>query len=375
LSKANQNFLLISKTAEDNTVYQHYGIPSTNSPEAFRYLLLGNQASSKYDTANAISWYLKALEVDSNFFEAMVQLSSEYTRAGNEEKNLEWVMRYYKKRNHFPYDQQILASWAYAYSFEPLEEAIKYLKQLQQLDDQDPSFYYLAGITYNLMKQYDKAIPELEKNLEICRRWGKEFMKNNSAYSQLGFAYHQTSQYKKEKKIYRLAKKYIPNDPVLFCRRAILALTEKDTAAANRYFKKYIVVHRKLFPTWEAEIPQTQAWIYNEGGFPDKAEVFLRKAISMDPDNPERLFNLAYFFIDHDRKPEEVQVLMDRAMAMAPKRMDYFKYMDMKGWGMYKLGKNREALEILEKTWKSAPFPLYTIRSHLETVRKACGIK
>jgi AraC-like DNA-binding protein/tetratricopeptide (TPR) repeat protein len=375
LSKAIQNFLQISKTVEANPVNQHYGIPSTNSPEAFRFTLLGNQASSKYDTANAISWYLKALEIDSNFFDPMVQLSCEYTRAGNDEKNLEWVLRYYKRRIQFPFDQQILASWAYAFRFEPLEDAIKYLKQLQQLDDQDPRYYYLAGIVYNMMKQYDQAIPELEKNLEICRRWGKDFMKNNSAYSELGFAYHQTSQYKKEKRIYRLAKKYIPDDPVMFGRQAILALTEKDTAAAKRYFEQYIVVHRKLFPTWEAEIPQTQAWIYNEAGFPDKAEVFYRKAISMDPDNPERLFNLAYFFINHDRKPEEIQGLMDRAMAMAPNRMDYYKYMDMKGWGLYKQGKNKEALEILEKTWNAVPFPLFTIRSHLKTVRKACGIK
>jgi AraC-like DNA-binding protein/tetratricopeptide (TPR) repeat protein len=375
LSKAVENFLLLSKAIKGIPGYQHYGVPSTNSREAFQYNFWGNQASSRYDTASAISFYIKAIEADSNYFEPMVGLSSEYSRAGNLEKDYEWVMRYYKKRNQFGYEKQLVACWAYAFNFDPPEVAIKYLKQLQQMDDQAPGWYYLAGITYNLMKQYDKAIPELEKNLEICHRWGKVFMKNNSMYAQLGLAYHQTGQYKKEIQIYRLAKKYIPNDPVIFCRRAILALTEKDTASANRYFKQYIVVHRKLFPAWEAEIPQTQAWIYNEGGFPDKAEVFLRKAISMDPDNPERLFNLAYFFIDHDRKLEEVQVLMDRAMAMAPDKIHYYNYLDMKGWGLYKQGKNKEALEILEKTWKSAPFPLYTIRFHLETVRKACGVK
>jgi AraC-like DNA-binding protein/tetratricopeptide (TPR) repeat protein len=375
LSKAVENFLLISKTVEDNTINQRYGIPSTNSHDAFQYTLLGNQAASRFENSVAISWYLKALEADSNFFDPMVQLASAYDREGNDEKNFEWVLRIYKKRNQFSFQQQLLASWDYAFSFEPLEEAIKYLKQLQQMDDQSPGWYYLAGIVYNRMKQYDKAIPELEKNLEICRRWGKEFMKNNSAYAELGSAYHQKGQYKKEKQIYRLAKKYIPDDPLMFYKRAILALTQKDSAAANRYFEQYIVAHRKIFPSGESEIPWTRGSIYNVAGFPDKAEGFYRKAISMDPDNPERLYGFSIFLVDNDIKLEEVQGLMDQAMALAHDKMHYYKYLDMKGWGLYKQGKNREALEILEKTWKSVPFPLYSIYSHLETVRKACGIK
>jgi AraC-like DNA-binding protein/tetratricopeptide (TPR) repeat protein len=375
LSKAVENYLLLSKTIKGIPGYQHYGIPSTNSPEAFRYNFWGDQAVGRFDSASAISWYLKALEADSNYFEPMVGLSSEYERIGNPEKGYEWVMRYYKKREQFGYEKQLVACWAHAFSFEPPEEAIKYLKRLQQMDDQSPGWYYLAGIVYNRMQLYDKAIPELQKNLEICRRWGKEFMKNNSAYAELGSAYHKTGQYKKEKQIYRLAKKYIPDDPLMFYRRAILALAEMDSAASKRYFEQYIVVHRKLFPTWEAEIPHTQACIYYETGFPDKAEVLYKKAIFMDPDNPERLFNLADFFIQYDRNLDEIQGLMDRAMALAHDKMHYFKYLDMKGWSLYKQGKNREALEILEKTWNAAPFPLYTIRSHLETVRKACGIK
>jgi AraC-like DNA-binding protein/TolB-like protein len=331
LSKAVENFLLLSKTIRGIPGFQHYGVPSTNSPEAFRYNFLGNQAVSRFDSASAIYWYLKALEADSNYFEPMVGLSSEYYRAGNLEKDYEWVLRYYKKRNQFGYENQLIACWAYAFSFEPPEEAMKYLKRLQQMDDQSPEWYYLAGIAYNRMQLYNKAIPELEKNLEICRRWGKEFMKNNSAYAELGSAYHQKGQYKKEKQIYRLAKKYIPDDPLMFYKRAILALTENDSAAANRYFEKYIVAHRKIFPTGESEIPWTRGSIYNVAGFPDKAEGFYRKAISMDPENPERLYGFSIFLVDNDRKLEEVQVLMDRAMAMAPDKIHYYNYLDMKG--------------------------------------------
>jgi hypothetical protein len=36
----------------------------------------------------------------------------------------------------------------------------------------------------------------------------------------------------------------------------------------------------------------------------------------------------------------------------------------------YKQGRNKEALEILQKCWDEAPFKLYSIKSHLEEVKK-----
>ena len=37
-----QNFLLISKLIHDNKLWNHYGIPNTNSPEAIRYCMYGS---------------------------------------------------------------------------------------------------------------------------------------------------------------------------------------------------------------------------------------------------------------------------------------------------------------------------------------------
>jgi AraC-like DNA-binding protein/tetratricopeptide (TPR) repeat protein len=366
-----QNFLLISKMIKEDAGWSHYGRPNTNSPEAIRYCMYGSKAWAKGDNTAAIAWYLKSLAADSNYFDPMQGLSSCYANMGMLEKDFEWVVRYYNKRDHFSFEDQLWASWAYATNFEPPEKAITYLRQIQQMDDQMPNTYYLIGITYTMMKEYSKAIPELEKNLEICRKWGKEFMKNNSAYSELGLAYHKTGQFKKERKIYKLAEKYIPDDPVNYCRQAILALSENDTVAANRYFEKYIVTHRKRYPTWESEIPATRGWIYSEAGYPDKAEEYFRKAISMDENNPERLYFLASFLIDNNRNLNDIQELMNLAMAMAANKVDYYKYMDMKGWGLYKQGRATEALGILQKAWDSAPFPMYIMSAHLQEVKKA----
>jgi tetratricopeptide (TPR) repeat protein len=368
-----KNFLLISKLIKDNRLWSHYGVPNTNSPEAIRYCMYGSSAFAKGDNQTAISWYLKSLEADSNYFEPMQGLSSAYANMGMLEKDYEWVVRYYNKRNIFTYDEQLWASWAYATNFEPPEEAIRYLKQIRQLDDQAPNTYYLVGLTYNMMKQYDKAIPELEKNMEICRNWGKDFMKNNSAYSELGLAYHKTGQFDKERKIYKLAEKFIPGDPVNCCRQAILALSENDTVTANHYFEKYIAIHRRNYPTWESEIPATHGWIYSEAGYPGKAEEYFRKAISMDPKNPERLYYVANFLIDNNRNLNDVPELMEHAMALASNNVDYYKYMDLKGWGLYKQGQVKKALEILQKVQDSIPFPMYMLTAHYQDVKKSAA--
>ena len=42
-----------------------------------------------------------------------------------------------------------------------------------------------------------------------------------------------------------------------------------------------------------------------------------------------------------------------------------------KGWGLYKQGKYKEALEVLEKSWDLKPFYDHAIYLHIEEVKKA----
>ncbi len=48
---------------------------------------------------------------------------------------------------------------------------LKILRQLLEIDDQMPNVYYYIGSHYNRLYQYDKAIPEFEKSLEIYNKW------------------------------------------------------------------------------------------------------------------------------------------------------------------------------------------------------------
>ena len=370
LSTQIRNFLLLSKLIKEHRWLQD-GLKSlTSSPEALRYNIYGDKAFSNGDLSTAISWYLKALAIDSNYFEPMIGLSSAYSHM-DIDQDLNWVLKYYKKRDEWPIVPQLWANWAYAYSFSPPEEGIKYLRQLQQIDDQSPGTYKLLGITYNDIGQYDQAIPEFTKAIELLMNWGREYVKDNSLWEGLGRAYHKTGQYDKEKKIYKTSEKYIPENylTLIIFSQAILAFAEKDSALANKYIKKFISIHKK-YSTPEAHVVKRLADIYSESGMPDKAEEYYRKSLSLEPINPDRMKFLSEFLIGNNRKLEEASELIDKALTLASGQYSYYDYLDTKARCLLKQGRSREALEILEKSYNSTPFPMYYIYSHLQEAKK-----
>jgi len=60
------------------------------------------------------------------------------------------------------------------------------------------------------------------------------------------------------------------------------------------------------------------------------------------------MVSLAYFLIDNDRNLNEGLELVGTALKSNP---DNYNYLHTKGWGLYKQGKYKEALEILQKSW------------------------
>jgi Flp pilus assembly protein TadD len=51
----------------------------------------------------------------------------------------------------------------------------------------------------------------------------------------------------------------------------------------------------------EAAIQNGLALIYDEAGLFDKAEEYYRQALILEPENPLRMYYLAWFLIDKDR--------------------------------------------------------------------------
>ena len=267
-------------------------------------------------------------------------------------------------------EEKINTDWEYAYLFETPNEQIKYLRQILNLDGGLPADYMIIGMAYLDLHQYDKAVPELEKVLEIYKNWGsKPFWIYD--YTMLGFAYHKTGHYIKEKKIYKKAERDFPNDSILIMRQAILALTEKKTITANEYLKKYTSVCKNTSKS-EVAIYTGLASVYSEAGIQDKAEDYYRKALLSEPERPDVLNNLAYFLIDKNINVSEGLKLINRALEINP---DNYAYLHCKGWGLYKQGKYNEALQLLEKSWKLKNIYDHDIYLHINEVKKTIAGK
>ncbi len=362
-----KNFLIISKLGKVGpAVFHNQFVSSTNSPEAYRYFIYGQTAYYKNDYNTARDWFLQALVIDSNLVGALAKISTSYFNEFRYEEGKIWCLRYYSKLDMMTMQQKIWANVLYAIYFNTPNERIRYLRQLIDIDDHQPITYFQIGDSYLEMDQFDKAIPESEKALEIFQKWDAK-PPWIAYYIELGQAYHKSGKYKEEKKLYRKAEKDFPDDPELLDQQAWLALTEGDTVTANRKIRKYISIRKEQ--SWsEAKIASNVAYIYYMSDIPGKAEEYYRQALSLEPENPLRLTGLAYFLIDKERNINEGLQLVDKALELNP---DSYYSFHCKGWGLHKLGKHKEALEFLEKSMDLNPIYRYIIAQHLEEVKKA----
>jgi len=74
-----------------------------------------------------------------------------------------------------------------------------------------------------------------------------------------------------------------------------------------------------------------------------------------------------YLLIENERNINEGLKLIDRALKSKP---DDYLLIDTKGWGFHKLGKNKEALELLEKSDSLKPMYDHILFLHIQKVKK-----
>ena len=369
LIKMVTNFLLISKLQKEVPPDVQY-IGSTNSHEAHRFYTMGFH--SYYDDQDynvATKWFLQALKIDSNFVGAMVLISHAYAQQKMYAEAKRWCLKAYEREDLVSTKLKLYIDYAYAAFFQTHYERIKYCKKFLKIDDQSPHWNFFLGMNYRNIYQFENAISEIEKALEIYQKWG---IRPQWAldYTNLGFAYHKTGQYNKECELYKKAEQDFPDNSSIIGFQAVLSLTKKDTTSANQYIEKFKSLLTEN-STSEADIAANLAWMYWYADIPVKEEKYLRQALTIEPANPERMNNLAWFLIDKDRNVKEGMTLVAKALELNP---DYYDYLHTEGWGLFKQGNYNKAVEILQKSWdlrmKNAIY-YHDAFLHLEAAKKA----
>ncbi|MFN6977888.1 MAG: tetratricopeptide repeat protein, partial [Gemmobacter sp.] len=100
-----------------------------------------------------------------------------------------------------------------------------------------------------------------------------------------------------------------------------------------------------------------------------RAEPDFRKALELNPDQPQVLNYLGYSFLEMNRNIEEAMDMIERAVARAP---DEGHIIDSLAWGFYLLGRYEEAVEPMERASLLMPVdPIVT--DHLGDIYWAVG--
>jgi tetratricopeptide (TPR) repeat protein len=365
LSLLIKDYLVIAKLGNDvSSEVRH--LASTRSPEAYRYFIYANKAFMERDYQTSIKFLDEAVKVDTGFTIAKLHLAVVYGNLGQYEEAKKWSLSAYRDNYQVPMWQSIWINWVHAIFFETPREEIKYLKQLQEIDEQYSSPFSNAGYCYNALGQYNKAIPELERVLEMYKKWDTK-PSWVFDYTLLGYAYHKTGQYNKENRLYKKAEYDYPDDPELLSRQAILLLAKGDTSGAENYIERYKSIQLER-STPQVDLANGLGSIYAEAGMLDRAEKYYREALALQPEDPFRLNNLAWFLIDKDRNVNEGIELIEKARSL---NLDEYYYTDCKGYGLLKQGQYKEALMLLEKSDSLKPVYNHEAYLHLEAAKKA----
>lgn len=113
-----------------------------------------------------------------------------------------------------------------------------------------------------------------------------------------------------------------------------------------------------------AQIYGTFSYITYSQNLVDKSLEYLRKAVKLEPDNPNVLNSLGYILANEGMDSEESILSCKKALKL---KNEYPAYLDSLGWAYFKAGKTAEALVYLRKAF-SLSGSNKTITAHLRTV-------
>jgi tetratricopeptide (TPR) repeat protein len=363
---------LIRNYLEIRKLIEQYDTPDiresfTHSSEALQCYFHGYNAVMDMDLQPAAEWLSQAIEIDSGFISAYVLLSITYRGLGEDNLAKNCCVMANKKRDVLPLLERLQLDHLNAYYFDTPDEQIRCLKQILEIDEMNSFYWFLLGSAYYNQDQYENAAINFEKVIDIHKKWGTPY-RFPFLYFRLGNSYHQLNNHKRENEVYELGLTAFPDYPTIISYQATCALSQGDMGKANALINKYKSIAKNINLWPPSRILSGIGYMYSRAGLSNEAEMHLRQALSLDPRNPERMNDLAWFLIDNDINVDEGVDLIEKALELDP---DDWYYLDTKGWGFYKQGKMEEALKVLEGSWDLRPVYDHEGYQHIQEVKKA----
>ncbi len=349
LSFVIRDFLELRKIKEiqDFDVAQVY----TTSSEAYKFYLRGIAYHLHLDYLRAAEYYNKAIQVDSNFVSAMMRLAYCYGDQKQAKHSKHWAYEAFERIDRLPLDMQLMVHTVKASADKKPQEQIEYARQYLHLHPYSAYMVYLvAWVNFNL-EQWEEAIKGFEESLTMRKKLGD--LSWSWTYILLGGAYHEAGMHKQEGKIFNEGRELWTDQKATFDYwQAICAVSRGDSANADVYFEGIDQMIQRN--GWQ----ETFRWIwyagvYNKAESFEMAEYYYRKALSLRPDDPWVVADVARFLISSEVNVSEGLELIGPALEAFPDNPDFLYTYAL---GLNKTGRNEEARIALQQSWDLTPY-------------------
>lgn len=197
-------------------------------------------------------------------------------------------------------------------------------------------------------KFYLAQIAEHKKDNVQAIRWYEDISENSEfhtqAYLRAAYLYSMAGNYDDAIDILQNAS------PSTFDDQKQVLLTEIDILVESKNIDKALDSTNKVLAILPDDIDflYARSVIYGLLNKPSDAEHDLRAILSIDPDNSNALNALGFTLANQPHRINEALPLLQKAINLNPGNP---AYMDSLGWLLFKLGRNQEAISMLDKAY------------------------
>lgn len=321
-----------------------------NSAEAYRYFIEGVNLILTSDYESAVLSLKKALEIDTTFTFASFYLAFAYSFGGLDyEQTKIWTQRAYKGKDRLPVKyQNWLELWHACYYGKSRQDILRYCDLLEKSGIESRLLWLDLGVTYlNFSDMYDKAVKAFEKVEEISLERGSEW-KYETYYIEYSTALLLAEKPEEALRISQKGLQFDPDNIRLLMNKCSSNIMLGDTIAADETIAELRSLVEKQNMS-ESYKHYGWGYVYLLARDTLTAERLWRKAQDLDPDNPNRIYNLSEILIRSGININEGLELALKGLELVP---DHLDFLWMKGLAFHKLGNHEEALIILKEVFE-----------------------
>ena len=179
---------------------------TTHSMEAYKYFIRGIENEDKFYFEEARRCLEKAVELDPTFAMAYFHLSYAYYWLGNTKAYMEAIEKAKTYSDKATHKERMWIKAFYALVKEDdRENAFRTLQQITEKYPKEKEAYYWLGVFYRAEGNYDKAVEEHKKTLNLDPNFGQ-------AHNDLGYIYLDMGNFKKSLEHLKIYQSLNPED-------------------------------------------------------------------------------------------------------------------------------------------------------------------